>query len=99
LRSITIEHLLDIDNNGYRNSKNGIGHAVRTDERVRGDVPDLAIRAGIQTQCGRNSPMLAPQFFTVGVWDSIHSFAYTCTTSINNLATAEYSMVPPGKQI
>jgi hypothetical protein len=46
LRSITIEHLLDVDNNGYRNSENGIKCAVRTDERVRGDVPDLAIRAG-----------------------------------------------------
>jgi hypothetical protein len=55
--------LLDVDNNGYRNSKNGIGHAVRTDERVRGEVPDLAIRAGFQTQCGRNSPLLSPQIF------------------------------------
>jgi hypothetical protein len=46
LWSITIERLLDVDNNGYRNSKSGIEHVVRTDERVRGDVPDLAIRAG-----------------------------------------------------
>jgi hypothetical protein len=83
LRSIAIEHLLDVDNNGYRNSKNGIGHASRTDERVRGEVPDLAIRAGFQTQCGKNSPMLAPQIF--------HSFVNTYSTSIRKLATAASS--------
>jgi len=35
---------------------------VRTDERVRGDVPDLSIRTGIQTRKGRNSPISSPQF-------------------------------------
>ena len=57
-------YLLDIGNNGYRNNDQGIATCMsfRTDERVRGDVPDLAIRTGIQTRTGRNSPVWSPHF-------------------------------------
>jgi hypothetical protein len=63
LRSNTFASLLDIGIDGYHNSDHGIfGVHVRTDERVRGDVPDFAIRTGNQARRGMNSPNWSPQF-------------------------------------